>query len=84
MRKAGRSVSFSDLPPLPDKLPGPGDKPQDPVDVLNLIELRKKAAKLPPIENTADLLKEQMNEPPELVGFIREVPVWGVGGRFQG
>ena len=49
MRKAGKSVPPADLPPLPDKLPGPGDQPQDPLDILNLIELRKKAAKLPPI-----------------------------------
>src|ERR1039457_5646726 len=52
MRKAGKSVPPSDLPPLPDKLPGPHEKPQDPVDILNLIELRKKVAKLPPIEDS--------------------------------
>ena len=53
----------------------------EPVDILNLIELRKKAAKLPPIENTADLLKEQMSEPPELVeGILHQGSKMYVGG----
>jgi hypothetical protein len=81
MRKAGKSVPPDDLPPLPDKLPGPGVEPRDPVDIHNLIELRKKAAKLPSIENTADLLKEQMNEPPELVeGILHQGSKMYVGG----
>jgi hypothetical protein len=52
MRKSGKSAPHNDLPPLPDELPGPDEQPMDPVDIHNLIELRKKAAKLPPIEDS--------------------------------
>jgi hypothetical protein len=84
MRKSGRSVPRNDLPPLPDKLPGPDQQPMDPVDIHNLIELRKKAAKLPPIISTADLLKEQMNEPPELVeGILHQGSKMYVGGSYK-
>src|ERR1039457_7243150 len=67
MRKAGKSVPPSDLPPLPDKLPGPGDEPQDPVDIHNLIEVRKKAAKLPPIEDSNAFLGRPIAKPPVLI-----------------
>jgi hypothetical protein len=70
MRKAGKSVPPCDLPPLPDKLPGPGDEPQDPVDVLNLIELRKKAAKLPPIEDVSEFIVKPMQKPKLLIDRI--------------
>jgi RecA-family ATPase len=58
------------LPPLPDKLPGPGDEPQDPVDILNLIELRKKAAKLPPIEDVSEFIVKPLVKPKLLIENI--------------
>jgi hypothetical protein len=70
MRKAGKSVPPSDLPPLPDKLPGPGEEPQDPVDIHNLIELRKKAAKLPPIEDVSEFIVKPMQKPKMLIENI--------------
>ena len=63
MRKAGKSVPPADLPPLPDKLPGPDQQPMDPVDIQNLIELRKKAAKLPPIEDVSEFIVKPMVKP---------------------
>ena len=70
MRKAGKSVPPSDLPPLPDQLPGPGDESQDPVDILNLIELRKKAAKLPPIEDVSEFIVKPLVKPKLLIENI--------------
>jgi len=70
MRKAGRSVPPDNLPPLPDKLPGPDQEPMDPVDIHNLIELRKKAAKLPPIEDVADFIVKPMQKPKLLIDRI--------------
>ena len=70
MRKAGKSVPANDFPPLPDKLPGPGDQPQDPVDIHNLIELRKKAAKLPPIEDVAEFIVKPLVKPKLLIDRI--------------
>ena len=70
MRKAGKSIPRDDLPPLPDKLPGPGDEPQDPLDIHTLIELRKKAAKLPPIEDVADFIVKPLQKPKLLIDRI--------------
>ena|ERR1700690_4470128 len=70
MRKAGKSVPPDNLPPLPDKLPGPDQEPMDPVDIHNLIELRKKAAKLPPIEDVADFIVKPMQKPKLLIDRI--------------
>ena len=67
MRKAGKSVSPNDLPPLPDKLPGPDEQVMDPVDIQNLIELRKKAAKLPPIEDMLEFIVKPMVKPKMLI-----------------
>jgi hypothetical protein len=70
LKKAGKSIPSCDLPPLPDRLPGPGDKPQDPVDILNLIEVRKRAAKLPPIKDSNDFLGRPIAKPPVLIGGL--------------
>jgi hypothetical protein len=70
MRKAGKPIPPPDLPPLPDKLLGPGDEPQDPVDIHNLIELRKKAAKLPAIEDVSDFIVKPLVKPKMLIENI--------------
>jgi hypothetical protein len=57
-------------PPLPDKLPGPEDEPQDPVDILNLIEVRKRAAKLPPIEDVSEFIVKPLVKPKMLIQGI--------------
>lgn len=81
MRKAGKPIPPNDLPPLPDKLPGPGDPPQDPVDVQKLIELRKKAAKLPPIEDVADFIVKPMQKPKLLIeNILHQGSKMAVGG----
>ena len=85
MKKAGKSVPPIDLPPLPDKLPGPGDEPQDPVDIHNLIELRKKAAKLPPIEDSNAFLGRPIAKPPVLIeGLLKQkrIMVLGAGSKI--
>jgi hypothetical protein len=80
MRKAGKSVPPNDLPPLPDKLPGPGDEPQDPVDIQHLIELRKKAAKLPPIEDSNAFLGRPIAKPPVLIeGLLKQKRIMVLG-----
>jgi len=80
MRKAGKSVPRDDLPPLPDKLPGPDQQPMDPVDIENLIELRKKAAKLPPIEDSNAFLGRPIAKPPVLIeGLLKQKRIMVLG-----
>jgi hypothetical protein len=80
MRKAGKPIPPSDLPPLPDKLPGPDEQPMDPVDIHNLIELRKKAAKLPPIEDSNDFLGRPIAKPPVLIeGLLKQKRIMVLG-----
>ena len=80
MRKAGKSIPPDDLPPLPDKLPGPHEQHMDPVDIHNLIELRKKAAKLPPIEDSNTFLGRPIAKPPVLIeGLLKQKRIMVLG-----
>ncbi len=68
MRAAGKPV----LPPLPEALPD-SNSPQPEEVTPEMIEIRKRAAKLPPIEDLADFLNRDIPLPPALIhGVMRQ------------
>jgi hypothetical protein len=80
-RKSNKSAPPNDLPPLPDELPGPDQDPMDPVDIHNLIELRKKAAKLPPLEDVSEFIVKFMVKPKLLIeNILHQGSKMAVGG----
>lgn len=69
LKEAGREPC---LPPLPATLPD-SNSPQPEVVTPEMIEIRKRAAKLPPIEDLADFLARDIPEPPALIkGVMRQ------------
>jgi len=67
------------LVPLPSKLiPAPALTPEEEKEQE---ELARRAAKLPPIENSKDLIAENMIEPPELIeGLLHQGSKMSIGG----
>lgn len=60
------------LPPLPGEAQDP-NSPQPQEVTQEMIEIRKRAAKLPPIEDLADFLKMDIPVPPALIaGVMRQ------------
>lgn len=69
LKKAGK-----DMPVPPDlKIPKPGEEPEDPIDILKLAEVRKRAALLPPIEDSNAFLGRPIAKPPVLIeGLLKQ------------
>ncbi len=69
---SGKTLPLPPLPPLLDQLPDPMASRPEPV-TEEMIEIRKRAAKLPPIEDLADFLKRDIPVPPALIaGVMRQ------------